>query len=107
MDRGSCWKSAVQEPRPTDLHTTEPPRWNRGTWEPHGGGLANFCELIGPFVWMNLRRNQTYCVQRDWETQRCASTIRLCGVDIIPDLQKRNQECYNRRHQVWRRVRVR
>lgn len=51
---------------------------------------------------MNLRRNQTYCVQRDWKTHSCASSKRLCGVDIIPDLKKRKQVCYNITHQVWR-----
>lgn len=31
-ERGSCRSSAVQEQLPTDLQTTEPPRWNTGTW---------------------------------------------------------------------------
>lgn len=87
MERGSCWNSAVQEPCPIHLQTTEPPRWNTGTWKPVSS-INQYVLLSG----MTRRRIHTYCVQRDWKTHSPASFIHLCRVNIIPHLKNRNKQ---------------
>lgn len=87
MERGSCWNSAVQEPRPVHLQTTEPPRWNTGTWK-MVSAINQRVLLSG----MTRRRIHTYRVQCDWKTHSSAASIHFCRVNIIPHLQNTNKQ---------------